>query len=153
MASIRNHTSTDVTKLLLVGDSGSGKTATLATLANAGYNLRILDFDDGLAILPEFLLDSAVDRVSFVTLKDPIGKADAFRKSANLIGNWKDGDEDFGPVNKWTSKDVLVIDSLTLMGEAALRGHYRLTTRSLPTKLLNQSGEPPLVMCKTLFNI
>ena len=93
MASIRNHTSTDVTKLLLVGDSGSGKTATLATLANAGYNLRILDFDDGLAILPEFLLDSAVDRVSFVTL------------------------------------------------------------RSLLTKLLNQSGEPPLVMCKTLFNI
>ena len=122
MASIRNHTSTDVTKLLLVGDSGSGKTATLATLANAGYNLRILDFDDGLAILPEFLQDDAVDRVSFVTLKDPIGKADAFRKSANLIANWKDGDEDFGPVNKWTSKDVLVIDSLTLMGEAALRG-------------------------------
>ena len=55
MASIKNHQSTDVTKLLLVGDSGSGKTASLAQLANAGYNLRILDYDDGLAILPEFL--------------------------------------------------------------------------------------------------
>lgn len=137
MASIRNHTSVDVTKLLLVGDSGSGKTATLATLANAGYNLRILDFDDGLAILPEFLNKDAVDRVSFVTLKDPINKAEAFRKSANLIGNWRDGDEDFGPVSKWTSKDVLVIDSLTLMGEAALRGALVFNNKK-PTEQASQ---------------
>ena len=122
MASIKNHQSTDVTKLLLVGDSGSGKTASLAQLANAGYNLRILDYDDGLAILPEFLTADAVDRVSYVTLKDPIGKADSFRRGVNLISNWKDEGEDFGPVSKWTSKDVLVIDSLTLMGEAALSG-------------------------------
>ena len=126
MASIKDHISTDVTKLLLVGDSGSGKTASLAALANAGYNLRILDYDDGLAILPEFLKPDAVDRVNYVTLKDPIGRADAFRKGVNLISNWKDKEndllEEFGPVGKWTSKDVLVIDSLTLMGEAALRG-------------------------------
>jgi len=122
MASIREHTSTDVTKLLLVGDSGSGKTASLASLANVGYKLRILDFDDGLAILPEFLKEEAIDNVSYVTLKDPIGRADAFRKGASLISNWKDGKEDFGPVTKWTSEHVLVIDSLTLMGEAALRG-------------------------------
>ena len=122
MASIKDHISTDVTKLLLVGDSGSGKTASLAALANAGYNLRILDYDDGLAILPEFLNSDAVSRVSYVTLKDPIGRADAFRKGVNLISNWKDKEEEFGSVSKWTSKDVLVIDSLTLMGEAALRG-------------------------------
>ena len=85
MASIKNHQSTDVTKLLLVGDSGSGKTASLAELANAGYNLRILDYDDGLAILPEFLNSDAVNRVSYVTLKDPIGKADAFRKGVTII--------------------------------------------------------------------
>ena len=126
MASIRNHTSVDVTKLLLVGDSGSGKTATLATLANAGYNLRILDFDDGLAILPEFLNKDAVDKVSFVTLKDPINKAEAFRKSANLIGNWRDGDEDFGPVSKWT-----------LMGEAALRGALVFNNKK-PTEQASQ---------------
>ena len=122
MASIKNHQSTDVTKLLLVGDSGSGKTAALAELANSGYNLRILDYDDGLAILPEFLNSDAVNRVSYITLKDPIGKAESFRKGVTLISNWKDEEEEFGPVSKWTSKDVLVIDSLTLMGEAALRG-------------------------------
>ena len=48
MANIAKHISADVTKLLLVGDSGSGKTAALAALANAGKNLRILDYDDGL---------------------------------------------------------------------------------------------------------
>ena len=68
MASIKNHTSVDVTKLLLVGDSGSGKTASLATLANAGYKLRILDFDNGLDILPEFLTDTGVNNVSYVSL-------------------------------------------------------------------------------------
>ena len=43
MANISKHISADVTKLLLVGDSGSGKTAALAALANAGKNLRIFN--------------------------------------------------------------------------------------------------------------
>ena len=51
MANISKHISADVTKLLLVGDSGSGKTAALAALANAGKNLRILDYDDGFCLL------------------------------------------------------------------------------------------------------
>ena len=60
MANIKTHKSAEYTKLMLVGDSGSGKTTALSTLANAGYNLRILDFDDGLSILPEFLNKYAV---------------------------------------------------------------------------------------------
>ena len=122
MANISKHKSTEYTKLLLVGDSGAGKTSALASLANAGYNLRILDFDDGLSILPEFLDENEVKNVSYVTLRDGLGQANAFRKGVQMITNWKDGDEDFGSVKNWTSKDVLVIDSLTLMGEAALRG-------------------------------
>ena len=54
MANIKTHKSAEYTKLMLVGDSGSGKTTALASLANAGYNLRILDFDDGLSILQSF---------------------------------------------------------------------------------------------------
>ena len=64
----------------------------------------------------------AVKNVSFITCKDSLGQANAFRKGVQMITNWKDGDEDFGSVKNWTNKDVLVIDSLTLMGEAALRG-------------------------------
>ena len=138
MASIKNHTSVDVTKLLLVGDSGSGKTASLATLANAGYKLRILDYDNGLDILPEFLNDTGVNNVSYVTLKDPMGRAEAFRKGATLISNWKDEDEEYGPVSKWTNKDVLVIDSLTLMGEAALRAALVFNNK----KSTDQASQP-----------
>ena len=34
-----------VTKMLLIGDSGSGKTGATYSLLRAGYNLRFLDFD------------------------------------------------------------------------------------------------------------
>ena len=95
MANNSKHKSTEYTKLLLVGDRGAGKTSALASLANAGYNLRILDFDDGLSILPEFLDDNAVKNVSYITLRDGLGQANAFRKGVQMITNWKDGDEDF----------------------------------------------------------
>ncbi|HSE45495.1 MAG TPA: hypothetical protein VLA89_09255, partial [Gemmatimonadales bacterium] len=35
-------------KLMLVGDSKSGKTAALASLVEAGYELRVLDLDNKL---------------------------------------------------------------------------------------------------------
>ncbi len=68
MANIKRHKAAEYTKLMLVGDSGSGKTTALSTLANAGYNLRILDFDDGLSILPEFLNKDAVKNAAFSIL-------------------------------------------------------------------------------------
>ena len=92
MANISKHKSTSVTKLLLCGDSGSGKTSALASLANAGKKLRILDYDDGLDILPEFLKPDVVKNVSYVTLRDSLGQADSFRRGARLLSHWKDGE-------------------------------------------------------------
>ena len=112
MANISKHKSTSVTKLLLVGDSGSGKTSALASLANAGKKLRILDYDDGLDILPEYLTPEAVSRVSYVTLRDSLGQATAFRRGAQLLSTWKDGEENLGSVKEWGDDTVLVIDSL-----------------------------------------
>ena len=51
MPPLATHAATKRTKLLIVGDPGSGKTALLGSLANAGYNVRILDFDAGVDIL------------------------------------------------------------------------------------------------------
>jgi len=121
MANISQHKSKSVTKLLLVGDSGSGKTSALASLANAGKKLRILDYDDGLDILSEYLTPEAVPRVSYITLRDSLGQANAFRRGAQLLSAWRDGEENFGSVKEWGDDTVLVIDSLTLMGEAALK--------------------------------
>ena len=138
MAKITQHKSASVTKLLLCGDSGSGKTSALASLANAGKKLRILDYDNGLDILPSLLNKDAIDNVSFVTLTDSLGQATAFRKGAQLLSNWKDGDEDLGPVKEWGEDTVLVIDSLTLMGEAALRSALVFNNK----KTTEQASQP-----------
>jgi hypothetical protein len=42
-------------KLLLVGDTGSGKTGATMALAAAGYNVRVLDYDSGLRIVEGFI--------------------------------------------------------------------------------------------------
>lgn len=146
MPPLGTHQSANTTKLLLIGDSGGGKTGALASLAQAGYNLRIIDLDNGLDILKNLLKDpagpygaDAIKRVSFATITDPMknvgGKliprsATVWQRTAKLLDNWKilekDSEgkdqvvEDFGPITSWTDKEVLVIDSLSFLSNAAL---------------------------------
>src|SRR5271170_4985099 len=136
MASIINHQSNTTTKALLLGDSGAGKTGSLASLADAGYNLRILDLDNGLDVLKNVLLDpksqykkESASRVHFETLTDPMknqgGKlipkaATVWQRAIKLLDNWTTDSDKFGPISTWTSQEVLVIDSLTLLCNAAL---------------------------------
>lgn len=135
MPSIINHQSNSTTKMLFLGDSGAGKTGALASLASAGYNLRILDLDNGLDVLRNVLTDSnsiydkgAAAKVFFETITDPMknqaGKlvpkaATVWQRAIKLLDNWNTEDK-FGPISSWTSQDVLVIDSLTLLCNAAL---------------------------------
>ena len=44
-------------KIMLIGENGSGKTGSLASLVCAGYKLRIIDTDKGVKILKSLLLD------------------------------------------------------------------------------------------------
>jgi len=137
MPPLRKHQSSVTTKLLLIGDSGGGKTGALASLASAGYNLRILDFDNGLDVLKNLLLDAkspydkdAIDRVQYLTITDPMravgGKlmpvrATVWTRTAAILSHWKDPDgADLGPVVSWGPGDILVIDSLTTLGTAAM---------------------------------
>ena len=52
MPILSNHQSSEFTKLLLMGDSKSGKTGSLAPLTRK-YKLRILDYDNGLDALAQ----------------------------------------------------------------------------------------------------
>ena len=125
--------------LLLVSDSGMGKTGALASLAKAGYSLRILDFDNGTQILASLLKDDpdAMQRV-FVekctdTFKNVQGRLlprtplVAWTKAVTLLSNWKS--DSLGRVSSWTPNDILVIDSLTHCGEAAMRYHQSLNAK------------------------
>lgn len=116
-------------KTIVVGFSGGRKTTGLASLVRAGYRLWILDFDNGLGALARELAPTPhlLKRISFVTLRDKLkqsggrivadGTPKAWSTALQYLTNWPDK----GPLEKWTDEDVLVIDSLTLAGDAALR--------------------------------
>lgn len=55
MPSIIDHQEDAPLKLLLIGKSGAGKTGSLASLVTAGYNLRAVDTDKGMASLRSLL--------------------------------------------------------------------------------------------------
>lgn len=123
MAKLRGHVAESRLKLIVAGDSGKGKTGLLSTLANAGYNLGILDFDNGLDILFSYLNDDALDRVHYITLEDDIkNRRSAWGQFCKVLDDgWKDDQEDLGKIQDWDDTWFLVIDSGTKMGSAAMR--------------------------------
>lgn len=157
MAKLADHQSGQTTKMLFIGDSGSGKTGALASLADAGFNLRILDLDNGVDILANLLKDSkspykkdSISRVDYETITDQMknqngklvpAKATVWQRSMALLDNWKITKQDahdaskktvttdFGPITSWTSQEVLVIDSLTFLSTAALNLQLSMNAR------------------------
>ena len=118
MPTLTHHQSNEFTKLLIEGDSGSGKTGALTSLVAEGYKLRILDFDNGLETLKQFVFKECPqngDNVEFRTLRDkrvagpegPIVRAPkAFIDCIKMLDRWKykldDGTEtDLGVPAEW----------------------------------------------------
>lgn len=152
MPSLAKHQSNDFVKLLLEGDSKSGKTGALASLVCAGYKLRILDYDNGLDVLKQYVLRDCpgrLENVEFRTLRDkrkssplgPIidGAPRAFADGVRLLDRWRyeaDGDTiDYGVPADWGPECILVLDSLTFFSDAAWDFREPLTPKS------NQSGK------------
>lgn len=132
MPSLANHQSNDYTKMLLEGDSGSGKTGALTSLVAAGYHLRILDMDNGLETLKGFVGKECPDRLStveFRTLRDkyratpagPVlaGPPKAFVDAIKMLDRWKYDDVDMGVPAEWGPEVILVVDSLTFLSDSA----------------------------------
>lgn len=139
-------------KAILIGDSGSGKTGSIAALANAGYNIRALDYDSGLQIWSQYLTPEARKRVYYETLTDkffiePDGKMNwedpplAYVNGCKLLRHWKMPERKVGdlaipaydlgnPIN-WGSDTILVMDSMTGFGSAAMRHVLTMNKASL----------------------
>lgn len=135
-----------VTKIVYLGHSRSGKTGSLASLGAAGYNVRILDLDRKAEILADYITnpksmyrracaglwtqeqaDSIGTRMSYVPLDESqaklggklVPKGDLWKKIMDQLTDWKDDGQSFGNVATWTPGDVLVIDTLSKLAEAA----------------------------------
>lgn len=114
-------------RLLLIGDSGTGKTGALLPLLD-NYHLRIADFDNGCDFLrlnatPKQLQNLSIrtftdsfsnSRLSGLTLNPPT----CISRFAEALDKW---DDSAGPIKTWDSKTILVIDSLTFLGRAMAR--------------------------------
>lgn len=130
MPSLDQVAEAQVVKLLLLGNSGAGKTGALGSLAAAGYRLFIADFDSGTDILldEKILPREARSRVYVKNFYDKHlltgGKATAQPKGIkdfiSALSKWREGDEDLGNIYSWGPKDVFVIDSLTFLGNACM---------------------------------
>lgn len=126
-------------KLIMIGDSGTGKTGSLASLAAAGYNVRIADFDKGVQVLVNLCgsKDSpyvkqnpqVLENIYYKSFSDPRKRQPDNRLVAQSAKAWPDfvkflmeGDkaDEIPPITEWTTKDVLVIDSLTMLSDAAM---------------------------------
>jgi hypothetical protein len=134
-------------KMLLIGDSKAGKTGALASLLLAGYNVRIIDLDNGTDIIegalkksPEALrrldVQTCTDGDIKVTKKVMIGGKEhlgvsyvpdgtAWDKAMTLFDYWPN----IGPPTEWGQGDVLVIDSLSFLAKAALNWCLKLNGR------------------------
>lgn len=147
---ITEHPSKTSTKLLLIGDSSSGKTGALACLAARGYKVRLIDLDDGAEILRDYMTNPAspylkfnpksAENLDYITLIDPMqnyggklvpAKATAWQKTIELLLEWKYKDSggnyiDLGKSQNWGEDHVIVIDSLTKLAENALNFHLML---------------------------
>jgi hypothetical protein len=131
MPKASEHKSSSITKMLLIGESGSGKTGALASLAAAGYKLRIIDMDTGLDFLMRFMRKNhpdKLDNIEYVNCRDKLksgggagiissGVPNAYTKAVGLMDKWEDGTKP----SEWGPDYVLVIDSLTFLGNAAFR--------------------------------
>lgn len=128
MPSLSQLTASQVVKLLLIGDSGTGKTGSIASLVKDGYHVRVLDMDNGWESLEAGVRRTCPDRLDSVlveTLRDvyksspagPVmdGMPKAFVKALGFLDKWADGTrpKDWGPDH------VLVVDSLTFLSDAA----------------------------------
>jgi hypothetical protein len=105
-------------KVLISGHSGAGKTTLLASLANAGYRLHIIDVDNGLDILANYLTPEGAKNVYYESL-DKDSKATPGRV-LELCKHWRTKTEDHGPTSKMGEKDVLVLDSINFFAQACL---------------------------------
>lgn len=118
-----------IVKLLLIGDSGTGKTGALFSLIDAGYKLRVWDYDNKIAsgILPLLIKAKCPDKVSniqFEALRDnmkssPVGPVidgmpHAFTKGLALLDKWSDGTAPKG----WGPDYIAVFDSLTFLSDS-----------------------------------
>lgn len=117
-------------RMLLVGNSGSGKTGALISLLRAGYTIRMLDMDNNVDSLVQLCLrenPALLDRLDVISIRDKFrasqmtgvevdGQPKAFVEAVNFMRKWDDG----STPGQWDRKTIFALDTLTSFSWAGL---------------------------------
>lgn len=142
--------SDDKVVMMIAGWPGGGKTGAIAALLNAGYKVRYVDFEGNYKPLLTFTdRDKLANLDIFTTADDlrgdhkdmgkaiePAGIPTAFNGALRMLQDeWKytakDGTEvNLGRSKEWGSDTIVVVDSLTSMGEAAFRRARKMMNKT-----------------------
>jgi len=122
------HQSSTITKRLLIGDSGTGKTTALHSLVAHGKKLRIYDFDnllDPLITKVRQDLPQHLDAIEYMSFRDKMrttemgpvvdGQPRAFVDFLRALDKWEDGSKP----SEWGPDYIAVVDSHTTQARAA----------------------------------
>lgn len=158
MPTFENYKATQLIRAIYLGDTGAGKTGSLCSLAAAGYNVRVLDLDKGVDIISGYVnsglsiynrareglwtdeqAKTIHKRLSYVTITEkitikggtPIPKGDAWQRISAQLDKWIDGELNLGNIGTWGEQDILVIDGLSRLAQAALNFQLALGGRLL----------------------
>jgi len=132
-------------RMMIVGYPGTAKTGSIASLLNAGYKVRLLDFDGNSQSLLTYTDKDKLQNLDIATFEDKMrngqrfiettGVPTAFASALNMMDEWKYKEDDGTEVNlgkskEWGCDTVVVLDSLTSMGEASFRRQRSLSNKT-----------------------
>lgn len=135
-----------------------GKTGAIVALLNAGYKVRVLDFEGNYDVLLKFAKPEALKNLDIVTIQDkqasdgatPFDSTEApkemgYSRALQQLKDWKTTNEKGEPITlgaayTWGPDVVLVIDNLTRLGEMSNRRARRIKNQKAGQSTANTWG-------------
>lgn len=131
-------------RMMIMGFPGMAKTGLTSDLANMGYKLRVLDYDGNEDSLLMYTKPDKLQNIDIIHLEDKLRSGDryievngtpsAFTDGMKYMTHWKykdvDGEEvDLGKPSEWGCDTVVILDSLTRLGDASMRRQMSLNNK------------------------
>lgn len=115
--------------MLYVGNSSVGKSGSLVSLVQAGYKIGMLDLDNGIDVLLNYvrhLCPDLLGNIKYVSLRDlkginkmnqmkVVGQPKAFINAMKFTQEWDDGTKP----SEWGPEWIFVVDTLSTLSLAA----------------------------------